>query len=635
MFSVQIVICLVFASEVTTQDAEGEEEMRQTAVEKGKLQWDLIQAKSKMPRYGTCWQSALGQVEAGCKRLDEDQQARLALALVGCQMDQLGFKRKPRIDSNGEPVPRSYTCPPETPLTECTVGLDEDTNAFTAFTQFFTHTAHICFFLESQRWQESTRMTIDTLLRSSDIVARGLNISTRMQEKLISSQEELLHRGANLSKSLESSSAGVQRLFDEFRASTESQRLLVRDTIAQVVELRAFIVDQVGLLYSYIFYVAALIVATLLTSTKRSSGARIWLYFILTLNVVAERLFLYYVDSELVHVYGAKEISDLIYLWCWRCRQSALGIGALVFVWKILTYRDLHTLNSAILKEIQLQNADLKTQLSRLSSHSGPDTTPKEANVVSATPTKSFITKDLAKSGHHLTRDSLAEQSRTLTKESHIDSIFSNSTLRHSGMPDSTHDSTFIPNDDDDDDTESLSDDDTTSWSSSGRSSRVSHPPDHSSFSLFPPRASSATSSMGSSFASSASAMASSLGSAVGSTLSSLMDELRSLSPPGVKNDPGKRQAYNFRPRNRTSLFNGPSQPTSAVGAALKRGVPQAQALQDETPEEFGAEVKRMLGVTRRNARKVKRVVASAATNEKGLDHSNNTTMGFYSSDDE
>ena len=55
------------------------------------------------------------------------------------------------------------------------------------------------------------------------------------QEKLISSQEELLSRGANLSKSLESSSAGVQRLFEEFRASTENQRLMIRDTIAQVM----------------------------------------------------------------------------------------------------------------------------------------------------------------------------------------------------------------------------------------------------------------------------------------------------------------------------------------------------------------------------------------------------------------
>ena len=36
-------------------------------------------------------------MEAGCKRLDEDQQARLSLALVACQMDQLGIRRKPVV----------------------------------------------------------------------------------------------------------------------------------------------------------------------------------------------------------------------------------------------------------------------------------------------------------------------------------------------------------------------------------------------------------------------------------------------------------------------------------------------------------------------------------------------------------
>jgi hypothetical protein len=63
---------------------------------------------------------------------------------------------------------------------------------------------------------------------------------------------------------------GVQRLFEEFRSSTESQRLLVGDTIARIVDLQSFVVDQVTLFYSYIFYVAALVVATLITSTKRS-----------------------------------------------------------------------------------------------------------------------------------------------------------------------------------------------------------------------------------------------------------------------------------------------------------------------------------------------------------------------------
>ena len=617
-----------------------------------------------MPRYGTCWQKALGQVEAGCKRLDEDQQARLSLALVGCQMDQLGIKRKPLAREDGtaeeekaEESQRSYHCPIETPLRECTRGLDEDVNAFTAFSQFFTHTAHICFFLESQRWRETTKMTVEALLRSSDFVARGLNVSTKMQEKLISSQEELLSRGANLSKSLESSSAGVQRLFEEFRASTENQRLMIRDTIAQVVELRSFIVDQVGLFYSYVFYVAALIVATLITATKRTGGARIWLYLVLTLNLVAERLFLYYVDAELVHLYSAHEISDLVVVWAWRCRQTVMALGGVILAWKIISYRDIHQINSAILKEIQEQNADLKTQLNQLSSAAAVQR--PEANVVSAAPTSLFRPAPSKSKDTSVDEDAVDAQQ---------DSIFSKMAARRGSSffpgDESTFDATFVARDengarraDDDgfsdsqsDDDDDDDDDDTVSRdSSSGRSSRTellsraSTPYDP----VFPAGTASSSflgasfAAAGGSFASSASAMASS----VGSTLSGLLEELRSLSPPGVKSGGGgggggghddADGAYHLRPRSRASLF-APSAPSSVVGVALKRGV---DVIQEETPEEFGAEVKRMWNVSRRNARKVKRVLGASSHvtgsgRAEGASNADMSGLGCFSSDDE
>lgn len=623
----------MLGAEFSTDSSE-EEALRSATVEKGKTQWDLIHSKSKMPHYGTCWQKALGQVEAGCKNLNEDQQARLSLALVGCQMDQLGIRRKSTVNSDGTIEERPYDCSADIPLKDCTQGLNEDVNAFTAFSQFFTHTAHICYFLESQRWRETTKMTVETLLRSSDVVARGLNVSTKMQEKLISSQEELLSRGANLSKSLESSSAGVQRLFEEFRASTENQRLMIRDTIAQVVELRSFIVDQVGLFYSYVFYVAALIVATLITATKRTGGARVWLYVILTLNLVAERLFLYYVDKELVHLYSAHEISDLVVVWAWRCRQTTMGLGAGILLWKIFTYRDILQVHGAILKEIQMQNASLKSQLDQLSAASSKHGS-SPSKVISADVT---LKADQTSSGDEAQHDSIFSRVGSKGRASFF-------------FPgeNSTFDATFVgrdgdgsfsdsrSEDDDDDDTASLE-------SSSGRSSRTElltrsstpHdprcPPSTSSSSSF---LSASFAAAGNSFASSASAMASS----VGSTLSGMMEELRSLSPPGIKSDNsaghnGRRHdgegVYNLRPRSRSSLFSSQSAPSSAVGVALRRGV---EVIQDETPEEFGDEVKRMWNVSRRNARKVKSVVN--ASNVGGNLAADVSGLGCFSSDDE
>ena len=117
------------------------------------------------------------------------------------------------------------------------------------------------------------------------------------------------------------------------------------------------------------------------------------------------------------------------------------------------------------------------------------------------------------------------------------------------------------------------------------------------------------------------------------------MEELRSLSPPGIRarNDDRNDQpdvAYNLRPRRRGALFEASSPPSSLVGVALKRGV---DVLQEETPEEFGAEVKRMWNVSRRNARKVKRVVNATRGDDGGKNfaHGDMSGLGCFSSDDD
>ena len=427
-----------------------------------------------------------------------------------------------------------------------------------------------------------------------------------------------------------------------------------------MVELRSFIVDQVGLFYSYVFYVAALIVATLITATKRTGGARIWLYVVLTLNLIAERLFLYYVDRELVHLYTAHEISDLVVVWSWRCRQTVMVIGGLILMWKICTYQDLHLLNIAILKEIQSQNADLKSQLEQLQSNSTTASSTRVQNLPQKDGDREEEVSTASTSLFRRSNSSTLRAEDDASDAQQHDSIFSRKGSSLFPRRDSTLDATFVPKrgefsgdsfsggDDDDDDDD---DDETVSQgSSSGRSSRTeiltrsSTPYDP----IFG-NASSSSSFLGASFAAAGSSLASSasaMASSVGSTLSGLLEELRSLSPPGIKSSSaeGRRQpmdddTYNLRPRRRSALFaaSSSSSPSSLVGVALKRGV---DVLQEETPEEFGAEVKRMWNVSRRNARKVKRVVnasSTAATSRMPIGQNKADFSGFgcFSSDDE
>lgn len=43
---------------------------------------------ARHPRYGTCWTRALGQLDVGCKELDEEQQSRIALAFAHCHLQR-------------------------------------------------------------------------------------------------------------------------------------------------------------------------------------------------------------------------------------------------------------------------------------------------------------------------------------------------------------------------------------------------------------------------------------------------------------------------------------------------------------------------------------------------------------------
>ena len=100
----------------------------------GKIQYDVIALDSQMPRYGPCWKQALRQLDAGCKKLDDDTQSRLALAFANCFLEKAGL--------------RTYPCEHGTPISECVNNIDS--NAFTTYANFFTHTQNMCYFLQSQ-----------------------------------------------------------------------------------------------------------------------------------------------------------------------------------------------------------------------------------------------------------------------------------------------------------------------------------------------------------------------------------------------------------------------------------------------------------------------------------------------------
>lgn len=66
--------------------------------------------------------------------LNDEVQSRLALNFANCFLEKAGL--------------RTYPCEPDTPISECLVNIDN--NAFTTYSNFFTHTHNMCYFLQSQ-----------------------------------------------------------------------------------------------------------------------------------------------------------------------------------------------------------------------------------------------------------------------------------------------------------------------------------------------------------------------------------------------------------------------------------------------------------------------------------------------------
>lgn len=127
-------------------------------IAQGKLQYDVISVDARMPRYGTCWKNALTSLKHGCQNLDDDIQSRLALNFANCFLEKAGLE--------------TYPCEKTETISTCLKGIDN--NAFTTFSNFFTHTQNMCYFLQSQviRLNESLLYTAKPSSKKIDYMTR-------------------------------------------------------------------------------------------------------------------------------------------------------------------------------------------------------------------------------------------------------------------------------------------------------------------------------------------------------------------------------------------------------------------------------------------------------------------------------
>lgn len=256
----------------------------------GQAQYRKLKQYSQLPNYSPCWTRALEHLEQGCSELTDDQQHRLSLEFAGCFLERVGKK--------------TYPCAKTEDLKDCTK--DMSTEAFHTYTEFFTHTQNMCFFLKAQVWHSETKRAVGDLLNTSATVTKQLEGSSHLQKELIQQQNasienqgRILESGKSLRGILENSKRDVVAMITEFRESTTEQKALIFEVFDRVNSLQSVVMGEFTGFYSMIFYLVSITVSYLLTSTPRTGGARFWLFALMTSNILIERFIVYVgVDEE-------------------------------------------------------------------------------------------------------------------------------------------------------------------------------------------------------------------------------------------------------------------------------------------------------------------------------------------------
>eukprot|EP00092_Neocalanus_flemingeri_P040439 GFUD01044040.1.p1 GENE.GFUD01044040.1~~GFUD01044040.1.p1 ORF type:complete len:549 (+),score=224.27 GFUD01044040.1:102-1748(+) len=324
-----------------------------TQLSHGQSQYQQLSHLSTLPRYGPCWVSALSHLQSTCGQLSDSTQARLALQFANCFLAQAGQ--------------HVFPCQEGEEIARCLQNVDN--NAFTAYSNFYTHTQNMCYFLKSQEWQEITDNTITRLSSSSAKVASEMEESHHLQKEIaigqqssLEYQRQMAENGTFLSQAIEASKGNVKDMLDEFRMSTIEQKTMIFEVFDRVSKLQNLVVSEVSWLYTVVFYSACLLVIYLVTATKRTADSRLWLFFILTANFGLERLVICW-SLPGAGENAALDLSQVVSDRVWMVRNMAIFISLVVLTVMAVRFRDLNLVNNSLLEEIKRQNLELKKSM--------------------------------------------------------------------------------------------------------------------------------------------------------------------------------------------------------------------------------------------------------------------------------
>ena len=232
--------------------------------------------------------------------------------------------------------------------------------AFNSYTEFFTHTQSVCFYLQSELWQQNTESTIDRLTQTSVKVKDRLEDASKQLDQLNGLQELSIGSQMKLNEEL----IAARDTIYEFKTSSAEQRFIVKEILDRFIRLQDFVLVEISYGYSLLFYVLSMIVIYFMTTPVRTNEARLWLFIVLVLNLIVERLIASYsVEEQMI---GLKTTSIIINDRIWISRKVTLCLMSAILLWFAITYKNYGRVNYNILSEHTLRLNNIESQLNQL-----------------------------------------------------------------------------------------------------------------------------------------------------------------------------------------------------------------------------------------------------------------------------
>lgn len=318
----------------------------------------MILKRRENENHGQCWFDAVKDFEVECGELTEKLQVELAMRFANCFLEMTDQSHIPCGAEKKDNLRRI-----------CFEEMND--RSFLTFTEFYTHTQNMCFFLRNQLWNRETEKTIDMLSAISNEVAMKLVQAEHQQEELLSQQKvglelqkQIYDTGTLMSRALIESRRSLEELTNDFRTTTIENNQIFFEIFGRIQSIQNWLLGDYSVFGCIVFFSALLAFYLILTSSMRTATSRLPLLTLLSVNIVIEYCIRFLVigqsDGDILE---EKYRLDFI---TWTVRKLFVALGLIVCGFNAIKFRDINERNNRILQDLIKQNEMITTELSDL-----------------------------------------------------------------------------------------------------------------------------------------------------------------------------------------------------------------------------------------------------------------------------